>query len=131
MREFADVMVVSATPSEALERELTAVGIAPLMTAIAGQDLGTKTQLIHKAMEGRYAADHVLKIGDAPGDLKAAQDNGVFFNPIVPGKERDSWKNVLEVSAQRFEEGSFGGSYQDSLIEDFFENLSQTPPWCR
>ena len=129
MREFAEVMVVSATPSEALERELTAVGIASLMTTIAGQDLGTKTQLIHEAMGGRYSPDHVLKIGDAPGDLKAAEDNGVLFNPIVPGKERESWKNVLEVSLQKFKEGSFGGSYQDGLIEDFYANLRITPPW--
>lgn len=129
LREFADVMVVSATPSEALERELNACDLAHLMTCIAGQDLGTKSQLIHKAMEGRYKPDHVLKIGDAPGDFKAARDNGVLFNPIVAGKERESWKNILEVSADKFRVGSFSGEYQQKLIEDFFANLKETPPW--
>lgn len=132
LREFADVMVVSATPSEALERELKACGVAELMNCIAGQDLGTKSQLIRMAMEGRYSADHVLKIGDAPGDLKAAQDNGVLFNPIVPGKETESWKNILEISADRFKEGTYSGDYQDALIEEFFNNLRIDPPWiCR
>ena len=129
MREFADVMVVSATPSEALERELRACGLAELMTCMAGQDLGTKSQLIQKAMEGRYEADHVLKIGDAPGDLKAAQENGVLFNPIVAGKERESWKNVFDVSAFRFRDGKFVGQYQNALIEEFLSNLRLDPPW--
>ena len=55
LREFADVVVVSATPHDSLVRELTAVGIAPLMTAIAGQELGTKSQSIRKAMSHGYA----------------------------------------------------------------------------
>ena len=129
LREFADVVVVSATPHDALVRELTAVGIAPLMTAIAGQELGTKSQCIAKAKAHGYEADHVLKIGDAPSDYKAAQDNGVLFNPIVAGKERDSWKYVLEVSSDKFLDGSFKGSYQETILKDFFAVLAEEPDW--
>lgn len=129
LREFADVVVVSATPHDALVRELTAVGIAPLMTAIAGQELGTKSQSIRKAMSHGYAADHVLKIGDAPSDYEAARDNGVLFNPIVAGKERDSWNNVLEVSSVKFRNGTFKGEYQDEILKDFFATLAEEPRW--
>lgn len=129
LREFADVVVVSATPHDALVRELTAVGIAPLMTAIAGQELGTKSQSIRKAMSHGYAADHVLKIGDAPSDYEAARDNGVLFNPIVAGKERDSWNNVLEVSSVKFRNGTFKGKYQDEILKDFFATLAEEPHW--
>jgi phosphoglycolate phosphatase-like HAD superfamily hydrolase len=129
LREFADVVVVSATPHDALVRELTAVGIAPLMTAIAGQELGTKSQSIRKAMSHGYAADHVLKIGDAPSDYEAARDNGVLFNPIVAGKERDSWNNVLEVSSVKFRNGTFKGEYQDEILKDFFATLAEEPHW--
>jgi len=129
LREFADVVVVSATPHDSLVRELTAVGIAPLMTAIAGQELGTKSQSIRKAMSHGYAADHVLKIGDAPSDYEAARDNGVLFNPIVAGKERDSWNNVLEVSSVKFRNGTFKGKYQDEILKDFFATLAEEPHW--
>jgi phosphoglycolate phosphatase-like HAD superfamily hydrolase len=129
LREFADVVVVSATPHDALVRELTAVGIVPLMTAIAGQELGTKSQSIRKAMSHGYAADHVLKIGDAPSDYEAARDNGVLFNPIVAGKERDSWNNVLEVSSVKFRNGTFKGKYQDEILKDFFATLAEEPHW--
>ena len=32
-------------------------------------------------------------VGDAPGDRDAAFSNGVWFYPIVVGKEEISWKN--------------------------------------
>ena len=89
LREFADVVVVSATPHDSLVRELTAVGIAPLMTAIAGQELGTKSQSIRKAMSHGYAADHVLKIESA--ELKETlptielRTNGSSLGPYLKG----------------------------------------------
>lgn len=129
LREFADVVVVSATPHDALVRELTACGIAPLMTAISGQEIGTKAICIKKAMSHGYEPDHVLKIGDAPADHKAAQDNGVLFNPIVAGDERNSWKNILEVSADKFRDGTFKGSYQEQLLDAFYSRLAEEPNW--
>lgn len=129
MREFADVVVVSATPHDALVRELTACGIAPLMTAISGQEIGTKSICIRKAMSHGYEPDHVLKIGDAPADYKAAQENGVLFNPIVAGLERDSWRNVLEVSSKRFRDGTFKGEYQEAILKEFFDRLKEEPVW--
>lgn len=129
LREFADVVVVSATPHDALVRELHAVGIAPLMTAVAGQELGTKAQCIKKAMGHGYEPDHVLKIGDAPSDYKAALENGVLFNPIVAGRERDSWKAILDAASEKFRNRTFKGEYQEEILKDFFESLAEEPHW--
>lgn len=127
--EFADIVVVSATPHEALVRELTECGIADLVSFIAGQEMGTKAQCIQAAMEGRYAPQRVLKIGDAPSDGAAARQCGVLFNPIVSGREMESWRGILEKSADYFQQGTFGGTYMEGLMKDFYDALPETAPW--
>ncbi|MBR0519911.1 MAG: hypothetical protein IJJ95_01070, partial [Spirochaetales bacterium] len=56
-------------------------------------------------------------------------DNGVLFNPIVAGDERNSWLNVREVSAEKFKNGTFNGDYQESILKDFFDALAEEPDW--
>ena len=63
-------------------------------------------------------------IGDAPGDLKAAEKNGVFFYPILVGKEDCSWDRLRTEAISKLMDGSFGGEYQEKLKREFFENLS-------
>src|SRR6185369_3805927 len=74
----ADAMVVSATPEEALRREWAEHGIDKYVALIAGQEMGSKTQHLTLATKGKYPADQVLMVGDAPGDLKAARDVGAL-----------------------------------------------------
>ena len=50
---FADIVIVSATPHEAIVREWGAQGLLEHITVVAGQELGTKKDCIRKAMEGR------------------------------------------------------------------------------
>ena len=88
----ADMIVVSATPDEALDREWEEHDIARYVRVIAGQEMGTKKEHLGLAAEGKYAADHILMIGDAPGDLKAARGNDALFFPINPGAEDESWE---------------------------------------
>ena len=52
------------------------------MRLIAGQEYGTKAEHLALAAKGKYADDHILMIGDAPGDFKAAKSNGVLYFPI-------------------------------------------------
>ena len=92
----ADVMVVSATPGEALEREWLEHDLRKYVALIAGQERGSKREVLALASAGRYEKDHVLMIGDAPGDLAAAEANGVLFYPIEPGFEDESWERFLE-----------------------------------
>lgn len=130
LSEFADIVVVSAASHEALQREWEACGLDKVVSVLAGQEMGTKAECIEKAMKGRYEPDHVLKIGDAPGDYDAARSNGVLFRPIIPGRETESWRETLEQSALRFREGTYRGAYMDGLIKAFYATLLDAPPWA-
>lgn len=127
--EFADIVIVSATPHEAIVREWGAQGLLEHITVVAGQELGTKKECIRKAMEGKYSADKVLMVGDAPGDHAAALANGVLFFPIVPGEEVESWKCMRTEAAEKFHAGAYVGAYMDALVEHFDGVLQENPDW--
>ena len=92
----SDTLVVSQTPAEALEREWRAHGIRDYVAAIAGQEFGSKTNQLLTANGGRYASGAMLMIGDAPGDMEAADEAGALFYPILPGREEESWRDLRE-----------------------------------
>ena len=69
----ADVMVVSATPREALEREWDEHGLREHVALIAGQECGSKKEHLALTAVGRYEPAKILMVGDAPGDWNARQ----------------------------------------------------------
>ncbi len=125
----ADVMVVSQTPGEALQREWEEHGIARFVQMICGQEYGTKTEHLRYAASGKYAPEKILMIGDAPGDLKAAKANGTLFFPINPGNEERSWQRFYQEGLNRFFNGTFAGTYEEELIKEFNGYLPSVPPW--
>ena len=131
MTNRADAIVVSQTPGEALVREWKEHKIDGYVKVIAGQELGTKSQHIRLASQGKYADDHKLMIGDAPGDLKAARDNNALFFPVNPGHEEESWERLYKEGFNRFLDGTYGGDYEAELIAEFDKVLPETPPWKR
>ncbi len=85
-----DMIVVSATPCEALNREWAENDIEKYVRIIGGQEMGTKKQMLEEANhDKKYDLSKCLMIGDAPGDLKAAKANNMLFYPINPGAEED------------------------------------------
>jgi phosphoglycolate phosphatase-like HAD superfamily hydrolase len=128
--ENADVIVVSQTPGEALNREWVEHDIDKYVKIICGQEYGTKSEHIKYAAKGKYSDDKILMIGDAPGDMKAAKSNGALFYPINPGHEEDSWERLYKEDIDRFFLGSFAGEYEKKLIEDFDKCLPKTPNWA-
>ncbi|NLO68132.1 MAG: HAD family hydrolase [Bacteroidales bacterium] len=129
LEEVADMMVVSQTPVEALEREWEEHGISCYMRIIAGQEYGTKTEHLELAAKGKYPRNHILMVGDAPGDLKAAKANDVLFYPINPGHEEDSWERFYQEGIDKFLTLNYLGDYQDQLIRDFESLLPEHPHW--
>lgn len=129
LRDKADMIVVSATPTEALTREWIEHGIAPYMRVIAGQEMGKKALHLQLATEGKYESGRVLMVGDAPGDMKAAKANAAQFYPICPGAEEESWRRFYEEALQRFLEGTYAGDYEAQLIAEFDTYLPEVPPW--
>ncbi len=142
LAEKADIICVSATPCEALVREWEENDIAQYAAVIAGQEMGKKAEHICLANGGeidgkggvakqgeRYAPDHILMIGDAPGDMKAARANNALFYPINPGREEESWDRFYNEAIDRFFAGTYAGDYEAKLIEEFQALLPDTPPW--
>ena len=130
MSEYADVAVVSSTPQEALIRELNNCRILECFDAVAGQESGTKEVCVRTLIEkGGYEPDHVLKVGDAPGDYKAAMANGCLYYPIIPGHESDSWDRLRETVLSLFIDGTYRGRQMDEYIKEFFSILPDNPLW--
>lgn len=125
----ADIIVVSATPGEALEREWKEHDIDKYVAVIAGQEMGKKKDHLALTAKGKYPENHVLMIGDAPGDLDAARSINALFYPIIPGHEEDSWKRFYEEAFDKFISGEYAGDYEQSLIDEFNKYLPETPPW--
>ena len=125
----ADVVVVSATPGEALTREWAEHDIARYARAIAGQEMGSKKQHLALAAKDKYPPDHILMVGDAPGDLEAARANGALFFPINPGREEESWERFFKEGLGRFMAGLFSGVYEAALVAEFERLLPAVPPW--
>ncbi len=124
----ADVIVVSATPLEALNREWAEHEIARFTHLICGQELGSKSEHIQRTAR-HYPRNDVLMVGDAPGDLAAAKANDALFYPIIPGKEENSWAQLHEEMLDRFLEGRYAGEVERDLIEQFHRALPERPPW--
>ena len=129
MTEKADAIVVSQTPTEALDREWAEHGIDKYVRLIAGQERGTKTEHIKFAAGGKYPVEKILMIGDAPGDYKAAKENSALFYPINPGHEEASWERFYKEGLDRFFAGTFAGSYQQELLREFDGYLPEKPDW--
>jgi len=125
----ADIMVVSATPGEALEREWQEHDIAQYARMICGQEMGSKKEHLQHGAKGKYEAERILMVGDAPGDMKAAKANDALFFPINPGDESASWQRFCEEGIDRFLAGRYRGDYENRLIEAFMACLPSIPPW--
>lgn len=125
----ADAMCISQTPADALKREWSAACIDKYVKIIAGQEMGTKTEHLKFAAKDKYPAAKILMIGDAPGDLQAAKNNGALFFPINPGDEESSWKRLHNEALEKFFNGTYAGNYEAKLVKEFDDCLPEYPAW--
>ena len=125
----ADLIVVSQTPEEALVREWKENALDHFPAVIAGQELGTKADHLQLAAGNKYAAGRVLMVGDALGDLQAAEAVHALFYPINPGHEAKSWQRFHAEAFDKFLAGTFAGDYQAARIREFETLLPELPPW--
>ena len=129
LAEVADIVIVSATPEEALEREWKEHGLFPLLLAVKGQESGNKKEII-ASLKGNYDPEKILMLGDAPGDRDAAHFNGAMFYPICPDEEAQSWDKFRSV-IPAFLEGKYKGEMEAGFIAHFETILPQEPSWDR
>lgn len=129
LSDKADMIVVSATPVRALTQEWNEHDIAQFVRVIAGQEMGKKALHLELAAKDKYPSDHILMIGDAPGDMRAAKANDALFYPINPGHEEESWRRFKEEAVHKFLAGTYKGDYEAKVIAEFEQFLPDTPPW--
>lgn len=122
--EAADVAIVSSANQEAVKEEWEKFGLMESVDICMTQSEGSKAFCIGEMLKKGYTPDHVLMIGDAPGDQAAAEKNGVLYYPILVRKEAQSWKRFTDEALPKFLEGSYNGEYQEQVIREFLENLS-------
>ena len=120
---FADVAMVSSANREAVEAEWGKFGLLEHTDIILAQDVGSKAACIAEMLKFGYALDHVLMVGDAPGDCYAAEKNGVFYYPILVNKEKESWTELRETGLKKLKELTYGGAYQEKKKKEFYFNL--------
>ena len=120
---YGDVAVVSSANQKAVEEEWKAHGLLRYVDFVMAQEAGSKTECMARLKAAGYSDGHILMIGDAPGDEKAAEDNQVLYYPILAGREEESWQEFLEKALDLFIEGRYQGDYQQKKIEEFHQNL--------
>ena len=129
LHSYADLVVISNTPIDTLQREWSENNIEKNVLYIGGQETGTKTEMSIALAKEKYAQDNILIIGDSPGDLIAAQAVNALFFPILQTKEEESWHNFNSEGCENFLNGVYTGSYQNEQINQFKSSLASSPPW--
>ena len=123
MCKTADLAAVSSANGEAVEAEWTKHQLKDDCRVLLCQEAGSKAYCISEMIKKGYAIDKILMVGDAPGDRDAAVKNGVWYYPILVGKEGYSWKRLLKEAFPKLLDGTFDAKYQAQLIKEFETNL--------
>lgn len=101
----AHIAVVSSANPAAIEEEWKTSGLYDMVDYFYSQVDGTKTECIRKLLEKGYQPNKTIMLGDALGDYKAAQNNDIWFYPILASKECESWRR-------------FDGEYFDMFVQE-------------
>ena len=89
-----DIAVVSSANYAAVEEEWVRCGLLAHVDVLTTQQDGSKAHCISELLKKGYTPRSVVMCGDAPGDEKAANENGVFFYPILVRSEEASWAQL-------------------------------------
>jgi phosphoglycolate phosphatase-like HAD superfamily hydrolase len=117
-----DVAIVSSANQEAVVEEWTKHGLLKEVDILLSQNAGSKAYCIQTLLEYGYNKEHVIMVGDAPGDMEAAKENNIYFYPILAGKEEQSWAGLEGVLGHLIN-GTFSIKIQEQLIQEFFHHL--------
>ena len=119
----AKVAVVSSANREAVLEEWERCGLLPFVDEVFAQDRGSKEHCIAELLKEGYDQNFVVMCGDALGDMRAAEENGVHYYPILVRKENESWEEFCKVALEKLTRGEFGGEYEENKKREFLENL--------
>ena len=121
----ADIAIVSSANLGAIMDEWERHELLPHVDLVLAQDAGTKAYCIQELLKKGYGKKNVVMCGDAPGDMDAANVNGVFYFPIKVNLEKESWSEFIAQGFDRLLQGTYKGAYQNEKIDEFIKNLSK------
>ena len=121
---YADVAIVSSANLGAVLEEWQTHGLLDHVDVIMSQNDGSKAFCISELLKLGYDKKNALMCGDAPGDLSAAEKNGVYFYPILVGKEGDSWREFMDVALPRLMKSDYDAYGEDKKAQ-FYKNLGE------
>ena len=124
-KKVADIAIVSSANEKAVLDEWSQHGLLESVDIVLTQNIGSKAYCINKLIEKGYSRNNVLMVGDALGDLKAAEENEVLYYPIMVRKEKESWFRFTKDILERFTNNLYNGKYQEKVIAEFKANLSK------
>ena len=122
---YADVAIVSSANLDAVLEEWEQHKLLDHVDVIMSQNDGSKAYCIKRLLEQGYNNIKVVMCGDAPGDLAAAEKNNVYFYPILVKSEKESWEEFISQGFEKLKNGTYGGEYQNSKKQMFYENLGE------
>ena len=120
---YADIVAVSSANRMALEHEWEKHNFSDFVGGLFSQEEGSKSYCIKELLAKGYDKTKVIMIGDAPGDIKAAEENDVWCFPIIVGKEAESWKKFNDEVLPALVEGKLTKEMQKSWIEEYYSVL--------
>ena len=123
MSQEADLVAVSSGNTETVNAEWTKHGLKEDCRALLCQEVGSKEYSISGLIRKGYDAAKMLMVGAAQEDKDAAEKNGIWYFPILVGKEADSWDRLLNEAFPKLLDGTFEESYQEQLNKEFETNL--------
>ena len=85
--EKADVAIVSSANLGAVLDEWEKHGLLEHTDIVLTQNVGSKAFCISELLKKGYDNKKVVMCGDAPGDLKAAESNKIYYFPILVNNE--------------------------------------------
>ena len=121
---YADVAIVSSANLGAVLEEWQTHGLIDHVDVIMSQNDGSKAFCISELLKHGYDKEKTLMCGDAPGDLSAAEKNGVYFYPILVGKEGDSWQEFMDTAMAKLKDGNYS-DYGEGKKREFYKNLGE------
>ena len=121
--QFADIAVISTANRTALLEEWGTYDLLDYANVILAQDSGSKEHCISELLKKGYHKSHVLMVGDAPGDMNAAEQNKVYFYPMLCGHEEECWAELKDTGYGKLRSAVYE-PYEASRVDAFFRNLN-------
>lgn len=95
-RGHFDIAIVSSANYAAVTEEWERCSLLSLVDCVTTQQDGSKAHCISQLIGKGYLLSNVVMVGDAPGDMDAAESNGVQFYPILVNHEEESWSRIID-----------------------------------